>query len=111
MELFLLIGLALGLGAVLLGDHGEDPNEAENLKEDDYLIVPETYVNGTDDNDTLTSKNDYTQIAAGAGDDEILFNPEFNFNLLLGEDGDETINGMLTDELHGGAGDDLKVSV
>ena len=110
MELFLLIGLALGLGAVLLGDHGEDPNEEENLKEEDYPIVPEAYVNGTDENDTLISENDYTQIAAGAGDDEILFNPEFNFSLLLGEDGDDTINGILTDELHGGAGDDLLIA-
>ena len=75
----------------------------------------EKVLNGTDKGDSLNTKDDYTLIAAGAGDDGLY--ADNNDNVLYGDAGNDTIYGMGgddvlvggvgNDQLRGGAGDDI----
>ena len=75
----------------------------------------EKVLNGTDKGDSLNTKDDYTLIAAGDGDDGLY--ADNNDNVLYGDAGNDTIYGMGgddvlvggagTDQLRGGAGDDI----
>ena len=75
----------------------------------------EKVLNGTDKGDSLNTKDDYTLIAAGDGDDGLY--ADNNDNVLYGDAGNDTIYGMGgddvlvggvgNDQLRGGAGDDI----
>lgn len=75
----------------------------------------EKVLNGTDKRDSLNTKDDYTLIAAGDGDDGLY--ADDNDNVLYGDAGNDTIYGMGgddvfvggtgTDQIRGGAGDDI----